>query len=223
MKPKAPRKSRPVDPLIDALQADGELAPGRWTAKQRIFAAAYLRHRIGSRAVREAGYNVDDPDRMAEVAKYLLKVPHVRKLIETRSRELLNRYEAGAERVIEELATIAFLNPGDMIRADEEGQAVLDLRDMTDRQWKAIASIEIEEKTTVDPATGDNVTTKTTKFKPMDKLKAIEALGRHHRLFTDKIEVSGTVDLAARIKAARDRMRQARDGQTDDDGSSKSE
>lgn len=208
--------------MIDELRQSGELSTA-WTPKQRIFAAAYLRHRVGSRAVREAGYDVDNPERAASIAKALLAVPHVRGHIATRSQELLNRYEAGAERVIDELASIAFLNPGDMIRPDDDGQAVLDLRDLTDRQWKGIGEISIEEKTTIDARTGEPTVTKTTKLKPLDKLKALEALGRHHKLFTDKIELSGAVDIAGRINAARDAMRARREGKQDDGGSDKPE
>jgi phage terminase small subunit len=208
--------------MIDELRQSGELGV-EWTIKQRLFAAAYLRHKVGSRAVREAGYDVDNPERAASIAKALLLRPHVRSHILERTRELLSRYDADANRVIDELATIAFLNPADMIRPDDDGQAVLDLRDLTDRQWKAIGQIEIDEKTTVDPTTGQNVTTKTTKLKPLDKLKALEALGRHHKLFTDKLELSGAVDIAGRIKAARDAMRAKREGNSSDDGSGQSD
>ncbi len=43
------------------------------------------------------------------------------------------------------------------------------------------------------------------KFEPMAVLKGCELLGRHLKMFTDRIEHSGTVDIAARIMEARKR------------------
>jgi len=40
-----------------------------------------------------------------------------------------------------------------------------------------------------------------------EALKAFELLGKHLKLFTDKIELSGTVSLAERLKAARERSK----------------
>lgn len=42
-------------------------------------------------------------------------------------------------------------------------------------------------------------------YKIIDVKGCSELIGRHLKLFTDKIEVSGTLNLAERIKAARDR------------------
>lgn len=40
-----------------------------------------------------------------------------------------------------------------------------------------------------------------------DALKAYELLGKHLKMFTDKIELSGNVGLAERLKEARERIR----------------
>lgn len=43
------------------------------------------------------------------------------------------------------------------------------------------------------------------KLKKLDKLKALELLGRHLGMFTDKVEMSGDLDIAAIIMEARNR------------------
>jgi phage terminase small subunit len=47
----------------------------------------------------------------------------------------------------------------------------------------------------------------TREVKAWDKNKAAENLGRFHKLFTDKVEHSGTVNLAERLKRARERTK----------------
>lgn len=47
----------------------------------------------------------------------------------------------------------------------------------------------------------------TREVKAWDKNKALENLGRYHKLFTDHVEHSGTVELADRMKRARERAK----------------
>ncbi len=47
----------------------------------------------------------------------------------------------------------------------------------------------------------------TIKIKAHSKLDALEKLGKNLRLFTDKVEVSGGLDIASQLSAARRRAR----------------
>jgi hypothetical protein len=44
------------------------------------------------------------------------------------------------------------------------------------------------------------------KIKAHSKLDALEKVGKNLRLFTDKLEVSGSIDIASRLSAARRRV-----------------
>lgn len=202
--PATTRAPRP--PILKNSDAGDLLAGGAWTDRQRLFASAYLRHGIQSRAAIEAGYTMP-LEHASQFGRHLLKVPHIRAYVNERIGEICTRYEVTAERVIGELASIAFSNPSDYFTF-KDGKTELALESLTERQYKAIASIEVQERTTEGRDGPETI--KTTTVKLGDKLKASEALGRHLRLFTDKIEVSGSIDLAERIKAARDRVRLAR-------------
>jgi hypothetical protein len=48
---------------------------------------------------------------------------------------------------------------------------------------------------------------RTIKIKAHSKLDALEKLGKNLRLFTDKVEVSGGLDIASQLSAARRRAR----------------
>jgi hypothetical protein len=48
---------------------------------------------------------------------------------------------------------------------------------------------------------------RTIKIKAHSKLEALEKLGKNLRLFTDKLEVSGGLDIGAQLSAARRRAR----------------
>jgi len=54
---------------------------------------------------------------------------------------------------------------------------------------------------------GVKITKDGMEMKIHDKTRALELLGRHLGLFTDKLEVSGTVNLATRLAAARRRVK----------------
>jgi hypothetical protein len=52
----------------------------------------------------------------------------------------------------------------------------------------------------------------TIKIKAHSKLEALEKLGKNLRLFTEKLEVSGGLDIAAQLSAARRWARFGKDG-----------
>jgi hypothetical protein len=56
-----------------------------------------------------------------------------------------------------------------------------------------------------------DVTVRTIKIKAHSKLDALEKLGQNLRLFTDKLEVSGGLDIASQLTAARRRARMTPD------------
>ena len=86
-----------------------------------------------------------------------------------------------ADRVVMELAKVAFVNAGDVIDADD---ATLN-PDATPEDLAAIQSIKVK-------TFGDDGVER--EIRLADKLKALELLGRHLGLFDDRLRVEGKLD-----------------------------
>jgi phage terminase small subunit len=93
---------------------------------------------------------------------------------------------ATARQVLEELTRIGLANARDYVGA--HGQLV-DVSQLTREQTAAIQEVTVD--TYMDGAGENAREVKRVKFKLGDKRGALVALGRHHRLFTDKFEHGG--------------------------------
>ena len=112
-----------------------------------------------------------------------------------------HRFDITAERVLGELAKLAFANPADYFTVQADGTAYVDLSTLTRAQAAAIAEIVVDEY--VEGKGEDTRNVKRVKIKLVDKGVNLERLGRHLKLFTDKVEVSGLEALAERIRQSR--------------------
>ena len=110
------------------------------------------------------------------------------------------------ERILTELAAVGFASIGqffDFTKGPDGNTAVkLNLHDASPEQIATIGEIVITETTN---AVGE--ITRNIKFKLNDKLKALQMLGQHHRLFSTLIEVSSAQDRADRMVRARQTLR----------------
>lgn len=87
------------------------------------------------------------------------------------------RTEITQDRVLQELAAIAFAKTTDYAEIKNECVRIKDTGDLDEQQVRAIAGIK-KGKFGVE-------------IKLNDKEKALELLGRHFGMFKDKVEVSG--------------------------------
>jgi len=99
---------------------------------------------------------------------------------------MAKRLEVTAERTLRELAKVAFYDPREMY--DAGGRPLL-VGELDDMNAAALAGIETAVKEE------DGVVTVTHKYRMTDRVKALELLGRYHKLFTDKVEHGGSVTL----------------------------
>lgn len=156
---------------------------GELTPKQAMFIAEFLVDGNATRAALAAGV----PEKSAAVtASRWLKNRKIAALIGERQAKRTAKLEITAERVLQELAKLAYHDPGNLY--DEQGKLkpVYLLDDVT---RAAVASVEVEEKST----RGSRSITK--KVKLADKGQNLERLGRYLKLFTDRIEHDGRVTL----------------------------
>lgn len=147
------------------------------TEKQKIFADEYLIDLNATRAYKVAYPRVKNDETAAAAAARLLKNVKVVMYIEKRMQDRQKRTEVTQDRVIEELAAIAFARATDFAQIVNGNVVLTDTADLTESQTKAIAGIK-EGKFGIE-------------LKLNDKEKALELLGRHLGMFKDKLEVSG--------------------------------
>lgn len=147
------------------------------TEKQKIFADEYLIDLNATRAYRVAYPSVKKDETAAAAAARMLRNVKVAAYIQERMQERQKRTEITQDRVLQELAAIAFAKATDYAEIKNECVRIKDTAELDEQQVRAIAGIE-EGKFGI-------------KVKLNDKEKALELLGRHLGMFKDKLEVSG--------------------------------
>lgn len=165
------------------------------TKKQKIFADEYLIDLNATRAYKVAYPSIKKDEIAAVNGSKLLRNTKVADYIQKRMQDRQKRTEITQDRVLEELAAIAFARATDF--AEIKGRCVIikDTSGLSEQQIKAIAGIK-EGKFGIE-------------LKLNDKEKALELLGRHLGMFKDRLEVSG---LEEEKKKLDDILKQMRGG-----------
>lgn len=163
--------------------------------RQARFVEEYLVDLNATRAAIRAGYSARSA---AVTAAKLLKQKRVAAAVADGCRRRAERLEVKQDEVLLELLRIARSDIGELV--DEEGQ-LLPLRDMHPDSRRAIASIEVEEFFGGDGEDGAKSGC-LKKVKLWNKGEALQLLGKHLKLFTDKVELSGRMTLEQLVEAA---------------------
>lgn len=145
------------------------------TVKQQRFVDEYLIDLNATQAAIRAGYSTDTAQ---EQGSRLLSNVMVKKEIDKAMAERSRRTGVNADRVVRELAKIAFVNAVDVI--DHETATVK--ADASPDDTAAIQSVKVK-------TFGEDGLER--EIKMADKLKALELLGKHLGMFKDKLELSG--------------------------------
>jgi phage terminase small subunit len=166
------------------------LAKSKLTDKQKVFCDEYLKDLNASQAVLRAGYNTKYPDK---IGSQMLGKTRVKEYIEKRMREREKRTEITQDKVLNELAKIAFASGADFAKV------------VTRKELKGRREIEYQQVEVIDT---DSLSTnmksaisaiKETKHgisvESYDKVKALELLGKHLGMFKDTVELTGGVDV----------------------------
>ena len=166
---------------------------------QERFIAEYLTDLNATRAAIAAGYS----EKTAESqGSRLLTNAKVKAVIAEKQGKRLGKLEITADRVLAELAKLAFFDIRKFYNEDGSLKLVTDLDDDT---AAALVGMEIEVAYEHFGKGQNKPSGDLKKIKMADKGLNLERLGRHLKLFTDKVELSGTVNLADAIAAARRR------------------
>lgn len=145
------------------------------TAKQQRFVEEYLVDLNATQAAIRAGYSEDTAK---EIGYENLTKPHIAEAIQAAMDERAKRTEITADRVLQELAKLGFSNMSDYY--DESGN-LIPPHQLPKHLAAAIQEVQEEQ---VGPAVKR-------KYKLSDKRGSLELLGKHLKLFTDKVEHGG--------------------------------
>lgn len=149
------------------------------TEKQQRFADEYLIDLNATQAAIRAGYSAKSAEQQGST---LLRNPKVSAYIDERMAALSRRTGVNQERIIRELARVAFLDPTQLVNMDSA--ELLDSASADDRA--AIASVKVKTMS------GDTeMIEREVKF--ADKLKALELLGKRYGMWVDRQQLEGAV------------------------------
>jgi len=160
-------------------------------SRQQRFVGEFLIDLNGTQAAIRAGY----APRAAKVtAARLRRNVHVDRAIQLAQRERAQRTKLTQDRVLLELARIAFSDVGAVY--DEYGH-LLDVNNLPLGTAAAIASWDVFKK---NPTAGRG-TVEHIRIRFWDKVRALELLAKHLGLLDDRLEASGSLELEMKFKA----------------------
>jgi phage terminase small subunit len=164
------------------------------TPKEQIFVREYLVDGNGTRAAVRAGYS---PKTAHVAGSKLLKKAKVAQELAKLREKLCAKLDISAEKVLQGIAQLAFYDPRKFFKPDGALKAVTDLDDQTvmalcgidvERLYKHFGKGQAEEVGTIS------------KIKLADRGLNLERLGRHLKLFTDKVEVTDADKVIERLR-----------------------
>jgi phage terminase small subunit len=150
------------------------------TAKQEQFCKEYLIDLNATQAAIRAGYSEDTAK---SIGSENLTKPDISSCIEQLMAERSKRTAITADKVLQELAKMAFFNMQDV--QDEEGNT------LPFNEWSRDDLASLQEVTETKIGKDEDSIVINRKFKAADKKSSLELIGKHLKLFTDKHEHSG--------------------------------
>ena len=149
------------------------------TDKQKKFVEEYLIDLNATQACIRAGYS---PNRASEQAYQLLQKTTVQEAIAESMAERSRRTGINQDRIVQELARIAFVKITDVVDPDGEINT-----NASDDDLACIESYKVEDSNSVNGSSSKR------EIKLASKIKALELLGKHVGMWNDKIQVDVSI------------------------------
>ncbi len=151
-------------------------------AKRKKFCREYIKDLNGAAAAIRASYSKNGANKQGS---YLLTLIDIQEKI----REYLDKQEQLDEittaRLIKEMTVLGLSNMNDFAEWGEGGVTLIDSSKLTPEQTACVS--EVYQTVTKD---GGSI-----KFKLHDKKYALEMLGRYKSIFTDNVNLSGSIEV----------------------------
>ena len=151
------------------------------SAKQQLFVDEYLIDLNATQAYIRAGYK--NFDSAGVEANKTLNIPKVRAAVDAALAERSRRTGINQDRVVEEIAKLAFVNAADVIDVD----SATVLPNAKPEDLACIQSVKIKRTTK-----GKSVIEER-EIRFYDKKGSLELLGRHLGMFRDNVQIDGAV------------------------------
>ena len=148
------------------------------TEKQQRFVEAYALYQNATRAAIEAGYAKSGAH---VLGSNLLKNPKIQSEIKYSIDRAIGRQHISQDMILRELKRVAFGDPRAVVKFGPGGVELTDSDSLSDDEAAMVAEV------------GETVTKEggSKRIKMHDKLKALELLGKHMSMWTDKTEITG--------------------------------
>lgn len=159
------------------------------TRKQAAFIREYLIDLNAAEAARRAGYSPKTADRTGHEN---LKKPEIATAIAEAQAERATRTEVTADRVVEELSKVAFVNLLDCFRLSTDGEPAIALVGSTPDQAAALTEIQVDDY--VEGRGDDARDVRRVRIKVAEMLRALETLGQHLGMCTGRDEAKHSFD-----------------------------
>lgn len=170
------------------------------TPKQEAFVREYLIDLNATQAAIRAGYSKRTASSIGEEN---LRKPEIREAVQAAKDERSTRTEITADRVLQELARIAFFDLRRLYRAD--GSLKL-MSELDDEAAAVLQAVDVSETSTGGEEVPLTITTR--KAKVPDKVAALALAMRHLGMLKDKVEHSGEIG----VRSLAERMRKRAQG-----------
>ena len=149
----------------------GAMRKKKMTDKQAAFVREYLVDLNATQAAVRAGYSAKTA---GKIGLQQLAKTYIAEAIREAQERRAKRTEITQDKVIREIAKVAFSDPRDLMEWGPDGLVLKDSRSISDDAAMSVTEVS---------AGRDG-----TKVKRSDRLKALELLGRHLGLFVDKVQ-----------------------------------
>lgn len=156
------------------------------TPKERRFVAEYLIDQNATQAATRAGYTAK---RLDQAGYELLRKPEIQAQVEIGQAKQLAAAGVTVQRIVDELAKISFADRRKLF--DSEGH-LLPPAQWPDDLAACVSGLEMESATIEGPD-GPRIVAYPSKVRLVDKKGTLELLGRHLKMFVDRIEHGGEV------------------------------
>lgn len=162
------------------------------TPKQTRFIEEYLLDLNATQAAIRAGYSLKTAYRIGAT---LVQKSSVKKAIQAGMAERSRRTEITADRVLQEYAKLAFLDPR---RFYNDAGSLIPVHQLPDDVAAALAGMDVVTERAGKDAEGNAEFATVRKIKFADKKAALDSVARHLGMFNDKLELSGSLEKRVR-------------------------
>ncbi len=156
--------------------------------QQALFVREYLIDLNATQAATRAGYSARTAN---EQGARLLAHVSVRSAIDAALAKRADKLEITADRVLKEIARLAFFDARNLF--DEDGNPIK-VPDLDEDSARAIVGMDVVMIGNADMGVGQ-----VQKIKLADKKGSLELLGRHIGLFKDTLKISGSLETTTKV------------------------